>query len=90
MITTTYKCDRCGHEQNTNDQMWTIKVFIDHHGHDSQWSFNKINVLWCRACVDEVGFLGKPSTPNVQEATRGTLEDSFREIVREEIANSQG
>ena len=56
-ITTTYKCDRCGNEQITPKQFWTIVVAVNE-GTLSPSSFhmsigNKIHV--CRPCLEELG-----------------------------------
>lgn len=83
MITTIYKCDRCGAGQNTSDQFWRVDITIEtvekHIGHGSPLGKGK---HWCRRCMEEYGLL-----PNVTEdvtpiSPSPSLEDIIREIVR--------
>ncbi len=60
MITTTYKCDRCGHEQPGREQMWNVWIgyvcepykrgygSMNQGGHDA---------LWCRPCMEAMKIL---------------------------------
>ena len=98
MIVTTYTCDKCGHAQNKNDQMWDIGVVIGHHasiyGRDRTPASiygrdrtpNPVQ-LWCRDCIEELGLLppggGAKDAPPLPDPPP-TLEDMIREIVRQE------
>ncbi len=85
MITTIHKCDRCGHEQDHNLQMWWVAIQLDH----SKYSSKK-EKYWCRKCCDEFNLILEPPTPKEGELVPPiiTLEDVIREIIREEIQNS--
>lgn len=58
---TTYTCDRCGHEQDSDKQMWSIGVAYKctaanlRYGSDSSFY---AEALWCRACMVKFGILG--------------------------------
>ena len=90
MITTTYKCDRCGHSQEDKQQMWHVKIYCEHVGYVQPRQFHFLpdgDALWCRKCVDELGLLSSFVNPSAIQATPPpTLEDQIREIVREEVA----
>ena len=90
MIITTYTCDKCGHAQDKNDQMWNIGVVI---GHDASIYYgnrtpNPVQ-LWCRDCIEGLGLLppggGAKDAPPLPDPPP-TLEDMIREIVRQETA----
>jgi len=82
-IKTTYTCDRCGHTQDNDKQMWKLLVSLAHHGNEHNYSTTKQEVLWCRSCVEKYGFLPIPSEkekPDVPPPAP-TIEDMILEIV---------
>lgn len=89
MIITTYTCDKCGHEQTNDNQMWNIGVAIHHQAHDSRYAYSRepmVKGLWCRPCIESIGLLcpaPKPDDKDVKPAP--TLEDMIREIVANEV-----
>ena len=92
-ITTTYKCDRCSHEQNKAAQMWYIGISRQSVDNPNR-SYGTENVsereMWCRACVEELHLLPRSKedekkTPIPQP--KPTLDEMIREIVAEEIHN---
>jgi hypothetical protein len=87
MIVTTYSCDRCGHSQTTDDQMWGISVHLSHNGTTHVPQHKQ---LWCRKCVEVVGiFPPRPSAKKAEtRAPTPTLEDMLREMIREEIGGA--
>jgi len=87
-IQTIYKCDRCGAEQSTAEQFWTVGV-VARHGHDqpNRWvtSTDGKEMQVCRPCLEAMGIytkkqMNQPDAPPIQ-----TMEDLIREIVRQEI-----
>ena len=94
MITTTYKCDRCGHEQTDSAQMWHVGVKVSHFpglALFQPWETSG-NKLWCRKCVDELQLLGFPEVeklPVEPQAAVVSLEDQIREIIREELMKEE-
>jgi len=85
MITTIYKCDRCGKEQYTPEQMWEVGVVYKHihYASSSSEKYPYQTKLWCRACVETLGILPiKEGAPD--ETQPPTFEDLIREIVRDE------
>lgn len=86
-IVTTYACDRCGHQQNSGEQMWDIGVGIQPTAQYKPIEYLKGKSLWCRACVVGVlGLLPKNNDDPPPPSPAPTLEDMIRQIVREETA----
>jgi hypothetical protein len=78
-----YKCDRCGKEQETAEQFWTVAVMAT----TGQWSYPpsiQQKKEWCRKCLDEMNVLGWVKEPTLS-VPAPTFEDLIREIVRETI-----
>lgn len=94
-IRTEFECDRCGHKQPTHDQMWDVGFGYCYHGQslfrpgEYQSPRATIVQLWCRKCLEHFNFLpcDKPKTP---PPAPPTLEDMFREMMREEIEAARG
>ena len=86
MITTIYKCDRCGKEQNTPEQMWEIGVVYRHINYASTTSdkYPYQKQLWCRACLETLGAL--PQKEGAPEVAKLSFEELVRGLVSEEIA----
>ena len=54
MITTIYKCDKCGLEQTTNDQFWNVGVAAQHTNYtfkNTQYVTGKTMQV-CRSCLE--------------------------------------
>lgn len=90
-IVTTYTCDKCGHHQTKNDQMWGIGVVLQHgmEVSNSRYSTSLIpqaKGLWCRKCIESIGLLCEAPKPDDKDAPPPpTLEDMIREIVQNEL-----
>lgn len=91
MIIITYTCDKCGHSQHNEDQMWNVGIAIDHRGYDgyrgSDWQSKKFQAqqLWCRKCIENIGLVTPKPQPKEYVAPNLTFEDMLRAIVREEV-----
>ena len=91
-IVTKYVCDRCGHSQDTNNQMWEVAVCVQHLDSSEgplkkayRW-LPKGTPIWCRKCCDEIGLIGNWKPPvEAPSLAPPTLEDKLREIIQEEI-----
>lgn len=88
-ITTIYRCDRCGQEQQTKDQIWQVQVTIgsigDPHGQ------NKKHIAdWCRKCAEAARLLPNylHKEANEELPPPPSLEDLVRQIVREEMGTA--
>lgn len=87
---TIYKCDRCGKEQDSPDQMWLVGFVVTSDLYRSTYrvfdpDFNHRRE-WCRACVEEFDLVPRVQTkPLPVGEPQKTLEDLIREIVREEV-----
>lgn len=93
MITTTYKCDRCGHEQNKPDQMWDIMLCFRHH-ENSEMRLNIYSgdrkAIWCRECVKLFPTIASFAPNPAEGKSAPTLEETIREIIREEVDAATG
>lgn len=91
MITTTYKCDKCGHTQDTDLNMWTLSI---HTTCVNPYNppFAARSVLWCRSCVLPTQLIytrdghddaeGKPiPEPSFEELLKDLLRPMIEEIV---------
>jgi hypothetical protein len=93
VITTTYKCDRCGAEQTNPEQMWNVGISCKHADSSYGMMFDTPHhqELWCRKCCDELQIIGRPIVHKDQPAApMVTLEEMIREIMREEIEAATG
>lgn len=81
MITTIYKCDRCGHEQPTNVQFWILRVEAQPSGLGASSWARDMHV--CRPCLEFFGVHDQKS--EVREQSPPTLEELIVEIVRREV-----
>ena len=90
-IITAYVCDRCGHSQPTDDQMWQVGVAC-HTTRSTVYSLAsdyrtfQSTRMWCRGCCETVGVL-PPAGPRKGEMAMAqpSFEDIVRDIIREEI-----
>ena len=76
-ITTIYKCDKCGNEQTTGEQFWTVHLSIScKYFSDSRQK--EIEV--CRPCLESFGIL-VPAEKAKTLPPPPTVEDLIREII---------
>ena len=91
-ITTTYTCDRCGHEQKDNKQMWDILIAFRHNENSvmraSVYEGDK-KALWCRACAAKFPILASFAPKPLEGTAAPTLEETIREIIREELESAR-
>ncbi len=85
MITTTYTCDCCGRAELTPNNMKFIA--INYNSTDYGHGQNFHQKLWCVDFCDK--FKLKKIDPATPPPVIITLEDTVREIIREEI-NAKG
>lgn len=89
MKITTYKCDKCGAEDTTNEiDLERVGVFVGSYIRDFscyvQNSEIQLTQEWCEDCRIRCGLI--PATKEAKiEATPLTLEDMVREMIRAEI-----
>lgn len=86
-ITTIYKCDLCGHEQDNANQMWNVGIMFTSSPHLPTVSNSHIRkmALWCRTCMVKHHLLGDEKGKEVAPPIAPTLEEMIREIMRDEI-----
>lgn len=90
MIITKYVCDRCGHEQDTDEQMWAVGIMCDYRLSNSYARADvKHKAMWCRTCTDTLNLTPvQKAAIDAPEPAPPSIEDILREIVREEIAGA--
>ena len=88
MITTVYKCDRCGKEQSVPEQMWNMEIHCRHLGSQGSCTDKVKGALWCRMCVESFGLLPTNPPAPPEQIPKPTVEELIREIIRDEF--SQG
>ena len=76
MITTIYKCDKCGNEQNNNNHFWTVGITATT-SQSSSGTFPIKSMNVCRLCLESLGvYVTKkadeplPAPPTVEELIR--------------------
>ena len=90
-VKTQYICDRCGHSQENNNQMWDFEMNLYNSESRSRGKHRCTTVMWCRTCVEHFGWL--PRNPEKQKENplpipTPSLEDLIREIVKDELSNT--
>lgn len=95
MIITTFKCDRCDHQQDNGEQMWNVGISFSHHNSASHYpSAPTKEQLWCRECMEKMGLLGPYQAPPQKHdpapPPAPTLEEIIREIARREVTQMTG
>jgi hypothetical protein len=83
-VAVTYKCDRCGHEQETENQMWKVRLAYGYFGYETHFD-DKYEKDWCRDCMAEFGLLINMPETRHPIVPPPTLDDFLRELVRDEI-----
>jgi hypothetical protein len=89
MITTTYKCDKCGKEQDTANQMWNLALTCQPQDYLTDWAVPKLKALWCRECTERAGLNPVRATKGEEPPNPAKLEEIIRDIVRQEVAAVQ-
>ena len=77
MITTIYKCDKCGNEQNDTEQFWTVGITAEVM-YVSSRVVKSIHV--CRPCLESFGIYVSPKKDEPLPAPP-TVEELIREII---------
>ena len=83
MITTIYKCDKCGTEQTSPRQMWNVGVVASSIEYPTQEP--RFKQLWCRKCCDAWHMISIPEPKKDEVVPQITFEDRIREIIKEVI-----
>lgn len=85
MITTTYKCDKCGKELDSAGQLWHVGV-------SAQSINNKLivglfvegkSMQVCRPCLESFGIFVQKRRDEPEPPSPPTIEDLIREIIAE-------
>ena len=81
MITTIYKCDKCGNEQNDNDQFWTVGITARTKWHQSMDDIVK-SIQVCRPCLESLGiYVTQTKKKDEPLPAPPTIEELIREII---------
>lgn len=82
-IQTIYKCDKCGTEQATSTQFWTVGVVATYHGFhmgNKDYADGK-SMQVCRPCLESFG-IHVMQKQEENEVKPPTLEELIREIIQ--------
>lgn len=86
-----YTCDKCGHEQPTDEQMWILGVgyrSVRKYGGYGANDWSSREQMWCRRCLEDVGLVPiahkridppAPPPPTFEDLVRQIADDVVRE-----------
>ena len=88
MRTTTYKCDKCGAEDQNNKTIQLSQVGVHAGGYNIPSSYGEqpkvqYNQEWCKACREKAGLSVPPRNEKPVDVTPISLEDLVRDIAYE-------
>lgn len=78
-----FKCDKCGAEQSTPEQFWTIGVFATLHSQGIRNPSETVKdkaIQVCRNCLEAFGIHRQASNPAAL-TPMPTIEDLVRQII---------
>ena len=78
--TAIYKCDKCGNEQTTDHQFWTVGITAAHWPKQSLWAVEGKSIHVCRPCLESFG-IHAMERDGVNPPPQLSVEDLVREIV---------
>lgn len=87
-IDVTYSCDRCKAVVKELGDLWRVEGRTANLALIQQYNSNpdkKAEALWCRPCVESVGWLPQHDVKVAVSVPPPTLEEIIREIVRETV-----
>lgn len=94
-VTTTYKCDSCGHEDIHSDGFSAIAVCYGPNPYEVSVNYTaRPKQVWCRNCMIKFGIFN-PIDGTHEERMKAlnetrkqvTFEDLVRELIQEEISH---
>ena len=85
-IKVTYICDKCGAEQPTINQFWTVGVAVKSGNSAPIDQFNDSfvpgkSIQVCRPCLESFGLYVSPKKKQNPDYNPPSIEDLFREII---------
>jgi DNA-directed RNA polymerase subunit RPC12/RpoP len=87
MTTTTYHCDRCKKQLETQRELITLKLTVNCGYGDSSSAIAPQE--WCRECCISTGFVRWSTEEKVSLPEQSpTLEDFLRNMIQQEIQNT--
>ena len=88
-VETKYVCDRCGHTQESSDQMWNVGISYTTY-HAPVRPDISYKHLWCRRCLVAAGILSSSEAERKkldvpEPEIRPSFEDMLRSLVEEVV-----
>ena len=80
---TIYTCDKCGAEQNTRTQFWTLQVTARTSCDALASSISGLSIEVCRSCLEKYGIYAKEKPKPTPEENRITLESLIIDIIKQ-------
>ena len=81
-IKTIYTCDKCGNEQATQEQFWTVGVTANCGLNAHKYFVAGMSMQVCRPCLESLGIYAQKREDEPDAPKPPTLEELIIEIVR--------
>lgn len=78
---TIFTCDKCGHEQDTDNQFWTVSVGFVYGTGTVGFGNGAKSLQVCRPCLEGFGLVPQTDVKKTSEAKTPSVEDLIREIL---------
>ena len=81
-VRTIYKCDKCGDEQNNNNQFWTVGVTANCGCHTSEEYVAGKSMQVCRTCLEGFGIHIQKKTGQAEQPKVPSVEELLAELIQ--------
>lgn len=82
-VKTIYTCDKCGSEQDSSDQFWTVGVSANCATYPADWFVTGKSLQVCRPCLESFGIHVQKKPEHAESPpTIPSVEDLIREIMQ--------
>jgi hypothetical protein len=78
---TIYTCDKCGAEQLTKTQFWTLQITARTEGDEFESSVSGLMIEVCRECLEKYGIYSKQKPKQTTEENRVTIESIIKDLI---------
>lgn len=82
---TIYKCDKCGAEQETPVQFWTLQVTARTEGGEFESSVSGLRIEVCRECLEKYGIYSKQKPKQTPEENKVTIESLIKDLINNAV-----
>lgn len=82
---TIYTCDKCGAEQLTKTQFWTLHVTARNEGDEFESSVSGLRIEVCRECLEKYGIYSKQKPKQTPEENKVTIESLIKDLINNAV-----